>query len=53
MQKHRTANITKSTIAKAKIALLRDNEKVKSVLESYKNLECPKTLKKEYVIDYL
>ena len=30
-----------------------DNEHVKKIFEGYKNLECKKTLKKEYVIDYL
>lgn len=30
-----------------------DNSKIKAILDSYKNLECEKTLKKEYVIDYI
>lgn len=42
-----------SAILNSEYGIFEENEKVKNIFDSYKDLDCKKSLKKEYVIDYM
>ena len=58
-QKHKNSvnnvsfNATLEWLRKGNFGIFESNENIKKVFESYKDLDCKKSLKKEYVIDYL